>query len=78
MDAQPSAIEKLSHQVTKLLEAYRALQEKNEMLEVENQNLKTELSHKVAVRISALEDELSFKDLQAEDISARIEEIFKS
>jgi FtsZ-binding cell division protein ZapB len=82
-EVQQSSLTKLNEKVLKLIDAYGSLKRRVHELEEENASLRAQTitskaqSEVVENRISKLEEEITLKDLQADDISFRIEEIFK-
>jgi len=82
-ETQQTGIDKLDKRVEELITAYQQLARKTKELEAENATLRansvttTAQNETIANRISILEDDLTLKDLQADDISLKIEEIFK-
>ena len=82
-EIQQNGMDKLETRVEQLLEAYHALKRKVSDLEVENASLRNNSmttraqNEAISSQITKLEDDLSLKDLQADDISLKIEEIFR-
>lgn len=82
-ETQQTGIDKLDKRVEELITAYQQLARKTKELEAENATLRansvttTAQNETISNRIAILEDDLTLKDLQADDISLKIEEIFK-